>query len=184
MFRISRFRRHPAGRASSVSTPGRRSDCHRRAAVVGWCCALVVLGVGCNATQLAAFRPEQPLLPCAELNPDLVSPLRPSNDRQWEPDQTVLATAQFDGDLVTVRNVRNCIYYTTDDYIVRHYDKTFDLRELDSVDFIMVPFREAPMLGHTMLSFGFGGRDYVCVSVEIRKEQGERFGAVQGFFNQ
>ncbi len=177
MFRIPSFCRHSAGRASSDGTPGRRT------AVVGCCCALLLF-VGCNVTQLAELRPRQPLLPSAEINPDLVRPFRPSNDRQWERDQAVLAYAQFDDDLVTVHNVRNCFYYTTDDYIVQHHDKTYDLRELDSVDFIIVPFRELPMLGHTMISFGFGGRDYLCVSVEIRKEQGERFGAVQGFFNQ
>ncbi len=177
MFSIPNFRRHSPGRASSDGTPRRRS------AIVSCCCALL-LAAGCNATQLADFRPQQPLLPSVEINPDLVGPFRPSNDRWWEPDQAVLAYAEFDDDLVTVRNVRNCVYYATDDYIVLHHDKTYDLRELDSLDFIMVPFREAPMLGHTMISFGFGGRDYLCVSVEIRKEQGEQFGAVQGFFNQ
>jgi len=177
MFTNPSLRRHPAGRASNAVATDYRT------AVAGYCCALV-LAAGCNATQLADLRPPQLLLPCAELNPDLVSPFHPSNDRPWEPDQAVLAYAEFDNDLVTVRNVRNCVYYATDDYIAQHHDKTYDLRELDSVDFIMVPFREVPMLGHTMVSFGFGGRDYLCVSVEIRKEQGEQFGALQGFFNQ
>ena len=35
-----------------------------------------------------------------------------------------------------------------------------------------------------MLSFGFAGRDYLAVSVEIRKEQGESFGPLKGFFRQ
>jgi hypothetical protein len=55
---------------------------------------------------------------------------------------------------------------------------------LESVDFIMVPFKESTLLGHTMLSFGFAGDEHLAVSVEIRKEAGESFGALKGFFNQ
>ena len=57
--------------------------------------------------------------------------------------------------------------------MVDHYDKTFDLGKLRSVDFITVPFKGMPSMAHTMLSFGFEGDDYLAVSVEIRKEKGE-----------
>ena len=147
--------------------------------------AAMLLTAGCALTDVAdtAGPLDQAMLPSPQINPDLVKPLRPSNDRDWEPDQAVLAYAQFEGDRVTVHNIRNCSYFTTEDYRVDHYDKTFDLGQLESVDFIVVPFAESPSLGHTMMSFGFGGRDYLCVSVEIRKERGERFGALAGFFN-
>jgi hypothetical protein len=118
------------------------------------------------------------------LNPDLVRWLEPSNDRNWTPDQAVLPFVEFHGNQVTVRNIRNCDYHTADDYDVRHYDKTFDLDQLTSVDFIVVPFNDMPGIAHTMLSFGFEGRDYLGVSVEIRKEQGESYGPVKGFLRQ
>jgi hypothetical protein len=70
------------------------------------------------------------------------------------------------------------------DYIVRHYDKTFDLNRLDSVDFLVVPFKEAPNLAHTMLSFGFGGNDYLVVSVEARMEEGQSYSPVKGLMRQ
>jgi hypothetical protein len=35
-----------------------------------------------------------------------------------------------------------------------------------------------------MLSFGFGGRDYLAVSIETRKEKGERYSTLAGFFRQ
>ncbi|MCE9605376.1 MAG: DUF4105 domain-containing protein [Planctomycetia bacterium] len=100
-----------------------------------------------------------------------------SNERNWSPDQSVLASAEFSKDLnqVTVRNVRYCDYKTSDDYVVRHYDKTYDLTKLKTVDFVRVPFPDMPELAHTMLSFGFDDKDYVGVSVEIRKEQGETY---------
>jgi len=110
--------------------------------------------------------------------------VNPSNIRTWAPDQNQLAYAELDGDLVTVRNIRNCTYITQDNYIVDQYDKTFDLKTIRSVDFIMVPFNAMPSIAHTMLSFGFDTGDHVVVSVEIRKEDGEAYSPIKGFFRQ
>lgn len=99
----------------------------------------------------------------------------PSNERMWSSDQTLLSTADFQGDRVTVHNIRNCAYTTADDYILRYYDQTFDLREIQSVDLIVIPFADMPQLAHVMLSFGFEGDKYVCISIEIRRERGETY---------
>ena len=104
----------------------------------------------------------------------------PSNQRSWGADQRVLATAEINEPVVRIHNVRNCQYRTEKDYTVRYYDKTFNLNELNSVWFFVVPFPEMPSLAHTMLSFGFADRDYVAVSVEIRKESGEKYAPVKG----
>lgn len=98
---------------------------------------------------------------------------RPSNERDWSPDQAKLPKAEFQGNSVTVRNVRNCQYRTASDYDVQWYDKTYDLTKLDEVDFIVVPFPEMPSGAHTFLSFGFEGKEYVAVSVEVRKQRGD-----------
>src|SRR5689334_6326242 len=39
-----------------------------------------------------------------------------SNDRDWQPDVAVLPQAEFKGDLVTIRNIRNCDYQTETNY--------------------------------------------------------------------
>jgi hypothetical protein len=39
----------------------------------------------------------------------LVLVVRPSNERDWERDQERLATAEIDGDRVTIRNIRNVV---------------------------------------------------------------------------
>jgi hypothetical protein len=103
----------------------------------------------------------------------------PTNNRNWSANQAVLPWAEFNGNLVTVHNIRNTEYRTGDDYTVHHYDKTFDLDKLDSVDFIMAPLHEVRGGAHTFLSFGFEGRDYVAVSVEVRRETGEEFSALR-----
>ena len=98
-----------------------------------------------------------------------------SNRGDWSPNQAVLSTAEIHGNQVTVHNIRNTEYRSADDYTVHHYDKTFDLEKLDSVDFIMVPLPEVPGGAHTFLSFGFENTDYVAISVEVRRKQGEEF---------
>jgi hypothetical protein len=39
-----------------------------------------------------------------------------------------------------------------------------------------------PDIAHIMLSFGFAGRDYLAISIEARKEQGEGYSTIDGFF--
>jgi hypothetical protein len=108
----------------------------------------------------------------------------PSNYRTWVPAQAVLATAELRGDSLTVRNIRNSQYLNADDYVVRYYDKTFDLRGLRSVDFFTVPFQDSPTLAHTMLSFGFDDGEFLAVSVEARYEEGETYSPVKGALRQ
>lgn len=107
-------------------------------------------------------------------------PIRPSNDREWTPDQRVLPSARFDGDRVTIRNIRNIEYRSTSDYVVRHYDRTVDLAALESVWFLVEPFEGLQGPAHTLVSFGFGGDTFVAISVEIRKEAGEAFSPLLG----
>jgi hypothetical protein len=109
--------------------------------------------------------------------------LRPSNDRNWQPDVAVLPYAEIKGNQVTVHNIRNCVYRAEQDFDVHYYDKTFNLDELRSVDLFLVTWG-SPHIAHTMISFGFTGGDYVCFSIETRKEKGEGYSAVKGLFRQ
>jgi len=124
------------------------------------------------------------MFPSLKLNDDLFKWLRPSNDRDWTPGMEVMPKADFSGERVTVRNVRSCRYRTYDDFDVYYHDKSFDLGKLTTVDLIVVPFNDMPGIAHTMLSFGFDDRDYVAVSVEIRREKGEKYNVLKGFFRQ
>lgn len=94
-------------------------------------------------------------------------------DARWAPDHSVLARADIQGDRVHIHNIRNCEYRTADDYTVRYYDKTFDLRQLNEVDYVVVPFSRLSGGAHTFLTFGFGDGQYVAVSIEARRERGK-----------
>jgi len=107
----------------------------------------------------------------------------PSNNRDWQPDLAKLAWAEISADRVTIHDIRNCDYRTETDFIVQHYDKTFDLSKLKSVDFFLV-YWGSPKIAHTMMSFDFEGQGTVCISIETRKEKGEDYSTVKGFFRQ
>jgi hypothetical protein len=107
----------------------------------------------------------------------------PSNIRNWQPDVALLPWAEIQGSRVTIHNIRNCDYRTETDYTVRHYDKTFDLDKLKSVDLSLV-YWGSPSIAHTMFSFGFEGEGFICFSIETRKEVGEEYSTIKGFFRQ
>ena len=109
--------------------------------------------------------------------------MQPSNNRDWQPDVAVLPYADITGNQVTIHNIRNCDYRTETDFDVHHYDRTFDLDALRTVDLYLVTWG-SPHIAHTMVSFGFTNGDYVCFSIETRKEKGEDYSAVKGLFRQ
>jgi hypothetical protein len=108
---------------------------------------------------------------------------RPSMARDWSPDQSIVPRAAFAGDTVVVTNVRNFTYSSESEYSMRHETRSYDLRKLDSVWFVVERFGDTPGIAHTFLSFGFGG-EYVAISVEIRKERGETFSPLRGLLRQ
>lgn len=110
--------------------------------------------------------------------------LKPSNDRDWSPDQAVLPWAEFHGNEVTVHNIRFCKYRTAEDYTVDYYDATYNLDDLETIDLIAMPFLASPTLAHMMMSFGFRDGRYLGVSVEIRKEKGESYAPLKGIMRQ
>lgn len=107
----------------------------------------------------------------------------PSNSRNWQPDVAILPWAEVKDNLITVHNIRNVDYRTETDYSVHHYDRTFDLTKLQSVDLFLV-YWGSPSIAHTMMSFGFKDGSHLCISIETRKELGEEYSAIKGFFKQ
>ncbi len=105
----------------------------------------------------------------------------PANNRDWQPDVALLPFAEVRGNLVTIHNIRNCDYRSETDYTCHYYDRTFDLATLKSVDLFLVHWG-SPHIAHPMVSFGFDNGGYVSFSIETRKEKGEEYSAVRGFF--
>ena len=106
-----------------------------------------------------------------------------SNDRDWQPEVSVAPHTTINGDLITIHGVRNFDYRTEADFTPRWETRTYDLSKLDSVDLIAV-YWAGKAIAHVMMSFGFAGKDYLTVSIETRKERGESYSTLAGFFRQ
>lgn len=109
--------------------------------------------------------------------------IEPSNQRDWQTDVAVLPYATVEGDVVTVHNVRNFDYRSETDYTPAYYDKHFDLRQVEGVDLVAV-YWMGPDIAHVFLSFAFAGSENLAISIETRKEKGEDYSTIKGFFRQ
>jgi len=107
--------------------------------------------------------------------------LKPSNDRAWQPDVAQTAWAEIDGDHVTIHNVRNCDYRTEGDYTPHWETRSYDLAQIRGMD-IFLTYWGSPWIAHPIVSFQFGDNDYIAMSIETRKEVGEQYSAIRGFF--
>lgn len=109
---------------------------------------------------------------------------RPSNERRWEPNLDKLPQSSLIGDTVTIQSIRNTEYRSAEDYTTVYYDRTFDLNRIQSVDFIVVPFKNLKAAAHTFVIFGFEGGERVAISVEVRRERGESYSPLRGLLRQ
>jgi len=107
--------------------------------------------------------------------------IKPSNDKIWQKDVAVLSYATQDDTLITVHNIRNFKYTTEDKYEISYYDETFDINKLDNIDFI-ASYWMGPNIAHTFLSFSFSDNKHLAISIEARKEVGESYSMIRGFF--
>ncbi len=114
----------------------------------------------------------------------LILLVRPSNERDWSPDQARLARAEFSGDQVQIQNVRNAVYRSIWDFDVQWETRNYDLSQVETLWFLVEPFSDWRGPAHTFLSFGFTDGRYLGISVEIRKERGEAFSPLLGLFRQ
>jgi hypothetical protein len=109
------------------------------------------------------------------------STIKPSHDRVWADDVARMVTGKVDGSVVTLDLVRNFDWRSDTDYTVRWEQRQYDLNQLRSVD-VAMSYWMGPAIAHTLVSFGFSDGRYLTFSIEIRKERGESFDGLAGFF--
>jgi len=109
--------------------------------------------------------------------------IEPSNDREWIADVARPPAVTFDGDLVTIENVRNFHYRSETDFDENWETRTYDLSQIRGLDIYLV-YWGSPMIAHTIVSWEFADGRHLAVSIETRKEVGEGYSAVLGFFRQ
>ena len=112
--------------------------------------------------------------------------ISPRNDRDWAPEVAQLLQIHIppgQANRVQLRHVRNFTWRSEEDFTPHWETRDYDLSQLRSVD-MALGYWMGPAIAHTLVSFGFANGEHLVFSVEIRKERGEGFDALAGFFKQ
>ena len=107
----------------------------------------------------------------------------PRQYANWSPDVAQLPRATFQGDAVTIQNVRNFDYRSETDFTERWETRTYDLSKVQGVD-LFLSFWGPTLIAHTIMSWDFAEGPPLAISIETRKQRGQEYSAVRGFFRQ
>jgi len=105
------------------------------------------------------------------------------NDRDWQSDVARPAHVEIVGDSMTVQNLRNFDYRSETDFTEHWETRTFDLSKLSGLDLFM-SYWGSPSIAHTIMSWEFSDGQHLAISIETRKEKGEEYSPIAGFFKQ
>ena len=109
--------------------------------------------------------------------------LAPSNDRDWDPSVARTPRITWEGDIMTVANVRNFRYRSEHDFDPAWETRRYDLSSISGVD-LYLSYWGSPLIAHTVMAWTFVDQAPLAISIETRKEVGEDYSAVRGFFRQ
>ncbi|MFP7675734.1 DUF4105 domain-containing protein [Marivita sp. S0852] len=109
--------------------------------------------------------------------------ITPQSDLDWASDVARSMTAEQEGDIVTLHDVRDFDWHGVSEADERWITRTVDLSQLHSVD-MLTSVWDSPNIAHLLVSFGFADGQRIVFSVETRKEAHESFNVTGGFFRQ
>ncbi len=111
---------------------------------------------------------------------------QPSHDRDWATDHSRMPTIEITNGDVTIHDFRSFRYQTETKFEPAWRDFRFRLSQVTKVWFGVQRFTSLEGIAHTFLCFEIGDQDpeYVCVSVEIRREVDEDFSPIKGLYRQ
>ncbi|NIE97800.1 DUF4105 domain-containing protein [Acinetobacter sp. Tr-809] len=102
-------------------------------------------------------------------------------DRDWNPEVAEQLHYEKNGDIVQLHNVRNFDWHADGSYDIRWEDRSIDLNKITGIN-VITSYWMGPQIAHTLVSFDFSDQKPLVFSIEIRKEKGEDFSAIGGFF--
>jgi Domain of unknown function (DUF4105) len=109
--------------------------------------------------------------------------IAPTNTADWQPDVARLPSAVFDGDRVTIRNLRDFAYPTPTAVFERWEERTYDLSRIEGFDMFLSNWGPKA-IAHTISSWAFSDGRHLAISIETRKVKGQEYSALLGFFRQ
>ena len=110
--------------------------------------------------------------------------IEPQQEHDWMSEVSQRVSYERDAtnpDLITLTNVRDFEWRTDEDATEHWTTRTIDMSKLSGVD-VTNSYWMGPLIAHTLVSFRFEDDRPIAFSFEIRKENGESFSALAGFF--
>lgn len=107
--------------------------------------------------------------------------LKPSHERDWIPELARLPQIAREGETLTVTNLRDFAWRTEQDYDPRWETRRYDLSRIEGAD-LFLSYWSGEAIAHLLVSFPFSGQPPLTFSIEIRRERGEAYSALAGFF--
>ena len=108
---------------------------------------------------------------------------KPSNDREWHPTTAVLSKIDFDGDRVTIENVRNAEFLESGECVPCYDTRNYRMSNLYGLD-ALVCFWGQPWMSHPIFIFDFGTDGRVCFSIEVRYRVGQKYNLLRSLYRQ
>jgi hypothetical protein len=107
--------------------------------------------------------------------------IKPSNEKRWDQGFEKTGYVTIDDDLVVFHQFRDFDY--TKDGVVSPLWKTRRVRlsKLQGLDLFYDRFL-GNIMAHPILSFDFGEDGHICLSIETRREEGEKFSPLGGLY--
>ncbi|MDX3807128.1 Lnb N-terminal periplasmic domain-containing protein [Bosea thiooxidans] len=107
--------------------------------------------------------------------------LQPSHQRDWIPELARLPSIAREGDVLTVSNLRDFRWRSEEDYDQRWETRRYDLSKITGAD-VFLSYWSGEAIAHLLVSFTFTDTVPLTFSIEIRREKGEEWSALAGFF--
>lgn len=110
----------------------------------------------------------------------------PSNDREW-PDHFALlsgVSVSEDASRVSFEHVRDYTYDAEGPVTKEYVSREYDVSAVSGMRFLMEPFPNNALFGHTLLIFDFEDAPSIAFSIEARMEAHETYSPYAGLFNE
>lgn len=107
--------------------------------------------------------------------------IHPRHDRDWIPELARLPQVELAGEIMTVRNLRHFRWRSETSFDEIWETRAYDLTKLDAAD-IALSHWSGEDIAHLIVSFVFTEGPPLALSVEVRREKGEAWSSIAGFF--
>jgi hypothetical protein len=108
--------------------------------------------------------------------------LTPSNNRDWQAPWSKMPEVEIQGNIATVKNVRDFQYETENLYKVNYRTMELNLDKVEDVSLVLSYWDNNKAIAHTMLLFGFSDGKNLVLSSETRLEKSDEQGALPGLY--